>query len=92
MSSSGMNGVKKQITTRRVANPGKATVLALGKAFPSQVVPQEHLVEGFLRDTKCDDPFIKEKLEHLCKPLTLLIFFFFLNTKLVIPQDRNHLI
>lgn len=67
MSSSGMNGVKKQISTRRVANPGKATVLALGKAFPSQVVPQEHLVEGFLRDTKCDDPFIKEKLEHLCK-------------------------
>ncbi|CAF1868403.1 type III polyketide synthase A [Brassica napus] len=71
MSSSGMNGVKKQITTRRVANPGKATVLALGKAFPSQVVPQEHLVEGFLRDTKCDDPFIKEKLEHLCKTTTV---------------------
>lgn len=73
MSNSGMNGVKNQINTRRVANPGKATVLALGKAFPSQVVPQEHLVEGFLRDTKCDDAFIKEKLEHLCKPLTLLL-------------------
>lgn len=72
-----MNGVEKHGSnkvTRRVANPGKATVLALGKAFPSQVVPQENLVEGFLRDTKCDDPFIKEKLEHLCKPF---FFFFF---------------
>ncbi|KAF8110650.1 hypothetical protein N665_0081s0079 [Sinapis alba] len=71
MSNSGMNGVEKQRNTRRVANPGKATVLALGKAFPSQVVPQEHLVEGFLRDTKCDDAFIKEKLEHLCKTTTV---------------------
>ncbi|CAH2039389.1 unnamed protein product [Thlaspi arvense] len=73
MSNSGMNGVEKQssIATRRVATPGKATVLALGKAFPSQVVPQENLVEGFLRDTKCDDTFIKEKLEHLCKTTTV---------------------
>ncbi|CAA7026130.1 unnamed protein product [Microthlaspi erraticum] len=73
MSDSGMNGVEKQgsIVARRVANPGKATVLALGKAFPSQVVPQENLVEGFLRDTKCDDPSIKQKLEHLCKTTTV---------------------
>lgn len=77
MSNSRMNGVEKlsSTSTRRVANPGKATVLALGKAFPSQVVPQENLVEGFLRDTKCDDAFIKEKLEHLCKPQSLYIFF-----------------
>jgi Mn-dependent DtxR family transcriptional regulator len=72
-----MNGVEKlsSKSTRRVANAGKATLLALGKAFPSQVVPQENLVEGFLRDTKCDDAFIKEKLEHLCKPQSLYIFF-----------------
>ncbi|XP_010540242.1 PREDICTED: type III polyketide synthase A [Tarenaya hassleriana] len=70
MSKSGMVGVERQ-SGRRVANPGKATVMALGKAFPSQVVPQENLVEGYLRDTKCDDSFIKEKLQHLCKTTTV---------------------
>lgn len=53
-------------STRRVANQGKATVLALGKAFPSNVVSQENLVEEYLREIKCDDPSIKEKLQHLC--------------------------
>ncbi|XP_010258840.1 PREDICTED: type III polyketide synthase A-like [Nelumbo nucifera] len=51
--------------------PGKATVLALGKAFPSQLIPQECLVEGYFRDTKCDDSAIKEKLERLCKNTTV---------------------
>lgn len=37
-----MNGVIKQ----RV-NPGKATILALGKAFPHQLVMQEYLVDGY---------------------------------------------
>lgn len=52
---------------RRVPTPGKATILAIGKAFPSQLVPQECLVEGYIRDTKCVDATIKEKLERLCK-------------------------
>lgn len=52
---------------RRIPTPGKATVLALGKAFPSQLIPQECLVEGYIRDTKCEDLSIKEKLERLCK-------------------------
>ncbi|KAK7843087.1 type iii polyketide synthase a [Quercus suber] len=51
--------------TRRIPTPGKATVLALGKAFPSQLVPQDCLVEGYIRDTKCVDSSIKEKLERL---------------------------
>ncbi|PQP97496.1 hypothetical protein Pyn_14474 [Prunus yedoensis var. nudiflora] len=51
--------------------PGKATVLALGKAFPSQLVPQDCLVEGYIRDTKCVDVAIKEKLERLCKTTTV---------------------
>ncbi|CAM8923877.1 unnamed protein product [Rhodiola kirilowii] len=55
----------------RVPTPGKATVLAIGKAFPSQLVPQECLVEGYIRDTKCDDIAIKEKLERLCKTTTV---------------------
>ncbi|CAF2124606.1 unnamed protein product [Brassica napus] len=58
-------------STRRVANQGKATVLALGKAFPSNVVSQENLVEEYLREIKCDDPSIKEKLQHLCKTTTV---------------------
>ncbi|KAM7275419.1 hypothetical protein ACFE04_017285 [Oxalis oulophora] len=57
--------------TRRAPTPGKATVLAIGKAFPSQLIPQECLVEGYFRDTKCDDLSIKEKLERLCKTTTV---------------------
>ncbi|XP_044481276.1 type III polyketide synthase A-like [Mangifera indica] len=56
---------------RRIPTPGKATVLAIGKAFPSQLVPQECLVEGYIRDTRCDDVSIKEKLERLCKTTTV---------------------
>lgn len=62
--------------TRRIPTPGKATVLALGKAFPSQLVPQDCLVEGYIRDTKCVDSSIKEKLERLCKQILLLRFAF----------------
>ncbi|KAM1063703.1 hypothetical protein ACFX2A_028435 [Malus domestica] len=51
--------------------PGKATVLALGKAFPSQRIPQDCLVVGYIRDMKCEDVPIKEKLELLCKTTTL---------------------
>ncbi|KAL3742638.1 hypothetical protein ACJRO7_018022 [Eucalyptus globulus] len=58
-------------STRRSPTPGKATILAIGKAFPSQVIPQECLVEGFIRDTKCEDASIKEKLERLCKSTTV---------------------
>ncbi|KAL6569316.1 hypothetical protein OROMI_013830 [Orobanche minor] len=57
--------------SRRVPTPGKATILAMGKAFPSQLVPQDCLVEGYIRDTKCDDLAIKEKLERLCKSTTV---------------------
>ncbi|KAK1400738.1 Chalcone synthase [Heracleum sosnowskyi] len=61
----------KQVSTRRVPTPGKATILATGKSFPSQIIPQEFLVEGFCRDTKCEDLAIKEKLERLCKTTTV---------------------
>lgn len=61
------NGSSNGARARRVPNPGKATILAIGKAFPSQIIPQECLVEGYIRDTKCEDAYIKEKLERLCK-------------------------
>ncbi|KAL3649419.1 hypothetical protein CASFOL_005822 [Castilleja foliolosa] len=73
MSKMNNNGESKQnlSSSVRVPTPGKATVLAIGKAFPSQLVPQDRLVEGYIRDTKCDDLAIKEKLEHLCKSTTV---------------------
>ena len=48
------------------ANPGKATILALGKAFPHQLVMQEFLVDGYFKNTNCDDPELKKKLARLC--------------------------
>lgn len=69
LESNGANGSSKQFhaPSRHAPTPGKATVLALGKAFPSQLIPQDCLVEGYIRDTKCVDVAIKEKLERLCK-------------------------
>lgn len=49
-----------------MASPGKATILALGKAFPHQLVMQDYLVDGYFRDTNCDDPVLKQKLTRLC--------------------------
>ncbi|XP_031128995.1 type III polyketide synthase A-like [Ipomoea triloba] len=64
---------RDNVSTQKYKSPtrGKATILALGKAFPSQLVPQDCLVEGYIRDTKCDDLAIKEKLERLCKTTTV---------------------
>lgn len=67
MSKMSCEGSANHAQARRVPTPGKATILAMGKAFPSQLVPQECLVEGYIRDTKCEDATIKEKLERLCK-------------------------
>lgn len=47
-------------------NPGKATILALGHAFPQQLVMQDFVVDGFMRNTNCDDLELKEKLTRLC--------------------------
>lgn len=47
-------------------NPGKATILALGHAFPQQLVMQDYVVDGFMKNTNCDDPELKEKLTRLC--------------------------
>ncbi|KAA8536021.1 hypothetical protein F0562_028499 [Nyssa sinensis] len=53
------------------ADPGKATILALGKAFPHQLVMQEFLVDGYFKNTNCDDPDLKQKLTRLCKTTTV---------------------
>ena len=54
------------------ANSGRATILALGKAFPPQLVPQDCLVDGYFKDTSCDDLDLKQKLTRLCKNLLML--------------------
>ncbi|GAV60300.1 Chal_sti_synt_N domain-containing protein/Chal_sti_synt_C domain-containing protein [Cephalotus follicularis] len=53
------------------ASPGKATILALGKAFPHQLVMQEFLVDGYFKNTNCDDLELKQKLTRLCKTTTV---------------------
>ncbi|KAJ8765015.1 hypothetical protein K2173_010487 [Erythroxylum novogranatense] len=55
----------------KMANPGKATILALGKAFPHQLVMQEFLVDGYFKNTNCDDPDLKRKLTRLCQTTTV---------------------
>ncbi|XP_052194513.1 type III polyketide synthase B [Diospyros lotus] len=59
------NGVVKKVNT------GKATILALGKAFPHQLVMQEFLADGYFKNTNCDDPDLKQKLIRLCKTTTV---------------------
>ena len=75
MSRTNGNGAPNQYSTqtRRIPTSGKATVLALGwkgnSACIGQGLPQECLVEGYIRDTKCVVLSIKEKLERLCKQI-----------------------
>ncbi|CAJ2679693.1 type III polyketide synthase B-like [Trifolium pratense] len=65
----GDEGIVRGVTKQ--ATPGKATILALGKAFPHQLVMQEYLVDGYFRDTNCDNPELKQKLARLCKTTTV---------------------
>ncbi|KAF3777300.1 Type III polyketide synthase B, partial [Nymphaea thermarum] len=51
--------------------PGKAAILALGKAFPHQLVIQDYLVDGYFKNTYCDDLYRKQKLARLCKSTTV---------------------
>ncbi|KAL5728383.1 hypothetical protein ACHQM5_001475 [Ranunculus cassubicifolius] len=67
----GANNNSDHVSPKRPYTPGIAKVIALGKAFPAQLIPQELLVEGYCRDTNCDDPVMKEKLERLCKNTTV---------------------
>ena len=63
------SGEEAQKGFPNIANPGKATLLALGKAFPHQLVMQEFLVDGFFKNTNCDDPDLRKKLRRLCNTM-----------------------
>ncbi|EFJ11847.1 hypothetical protein SELMODRAFT_122361 [Selaginella moellendorffii] len=69
MSNGSSSGVKRK--NLRAARPGKATLLAFGKALPDTVVKQEYLVDGYFRDTKVENAALKEKLQRLCKTTTV---------------------
>ena len=56
----------KHASSMLAPNPGKAMILALGHAFPQQLVMQDYVVDGFMKNTNCDDPELKEKLTRLC--------------------------
>ncbi|XWS67780.1 hypothetical protein CRYUN_Cryun04dG0034700 [Craigia yunnanensis] len=67
------SGEEAQKGFPNIANPGKATLLALGKAFPHQLVMQEFLVDGFFKNTNCDDSDLRKKLSRLCNTMNFLI-------------------
>lgn len=60
-------GSEEMKQCQKNAGPGKAVILAIGKAFPHQLVMQEFLVDGYFKNTNCDDPDLKQKLTRLCK-------------------------
>ncbi|GAB4838468.1 hypothetical protein Ancab_028012 [Ancistrocladus abbreviatus] len=63
----------EEIRQRRMAKAslGKAAILALGKAFPHQLVMQEFLVDAYFKNTNCDDMELRDKLTRLCKTTTV---------------------
>lgn len=70
-----------EVVSQKPATPGKATILALGKAFPHQLVMQEFLVDGYFKNTNCDDLELKQKLTRLCKTTTV-------KTRYVVMSDE----
>ncbi|XP_009621338.1 type III polyketide synthase B [Nicotiana tomentosiformis] len=64
-------GRLEKMEGRKKTNTGNATILALGKAFPHQLVMQEFLVDGYFKNTNCDDPELKQRLTRLCKTTTV---------------------
>jgi hypothetical protein len=68
MTGSGSTGANGKSQSSRA----KAMLLALGKSFPDQVLPQEKVVESYLQESSCDDPATRAKLQRLCKLLCFI--------------------
>ncbi|KAL2652635.1 hypothetical protein R1flu_020763 [Riccia fluitans] len=59
-------------TSSKQPGPGKATVLAIGRAVPTMVVHQEGMAERYLRDiNRIEEPGLLAKLERLCTNTTV---------------------
>lgn len=71
----GLEEIPREVSLKK-ANPGKAAILSLGKAFPHQLVMQEFLVDGYFRNTNCDDPDLKQKLTRLCNSTASSVVLF----------------
>ncbi|KAL3515033.1 hypothetical protein ACH5RR_021935 [Cinchona calisaya] len=54
-------GSEDSIHGLKTVTQGKATILALGKAFPHQLVMQEFLVDGYFRRTQCKTTTVKTR-------------------------------
>ena len=67
----GSNGNMQSAVNGCKTRPGKATILAIGKALPDNLIKQELLVDGYFKDTNCQDPVLREKLDRLCKNTTV---------------------
>ncbi|KAL9244884.1 hypothetical protein vseg_018601 [Gypsophila vaccaria] len=76
----GLENIKGD-SMRKKPTAGKATVLSLGKGFPHTLVMQEFLVDGYFKNTNCDDPELKQKLTRLCKTTTV-------KTRYVVMSDE----
>ncbi|CAM6112420.1 unnamed protein product [Calypogeia fissa] len=69
---------------RLQARPGRATVLAIGRAVPDQVVHQEELAARFLKDMNCDqDPKVVAKLQRLCTNTTVKTRYSVMNEQML---------
>ncbi|XP_078448330.1 chalcone and stilbene synthase family protein [Wolffia australiana] len=62
---------------------GKACILAMGKAFPNQLVMQDYLVDSYFKDIDCTDSALKQKLAHLCKSTTVKTRYVVMNEEIL---------
>ncbi|KAL0464587.1 UNVERIFIED_CONTAM: Type III polyketide synthase A [Sesamum latifolium] len=70
--SNGATKLSPRPASGRLATPGKATVLAIGKAFPSQLVPQDFLVEAiFVTLSAMIWPSRRNSSAYCCKTTTV---------------------
>lgn len=52
----------------RKATPGKAAVLSIGRAVPTNTTKNDGLADHYITQFKLDDPTMQAKLRRLCKP------------------------
>jgi hypothetical protein len=67
----GTNHSKTQGTSgspHRHATPGKATILAIGRAVPSNTTKNDGLADHYIQQFQLQDPIVQAKLRRLCKP------------------------
>lgn len=69
----GTNGNNHQSNTTkngvsRHATPGKTTILAIGRAVPTNTTRNDGLADRYIEQFQLQDPIVQAKLRRLCKP------------------------